>query len=245
MTGKTIVVLGCLYASASGLSAYGQRFEPGSPALFQGSTRIGWGAGLFGGWDRRRFSDGEDSLRLDLQRIRVRFSVDALPGTDLWVEGGATECQVSDLTKDWGTEWALGADLYVFEHPIRSSPVTGRREWIGLNLTGSTRRTRVDYDDTDLQWREWRMGAVARYGRKEDPETALRLFSTMGQSFRVGLVRSRVRGEYGPDRLRQSSRLGFLLGADVLWPSDWVMRMEALAVGSGNQELTLAVSRYF
>lgn len=249
MTGRktAIMMLACAGCMAAAQPAAAERIEAGTRAVFRVGDEVRWSAGLHGGFDRREFDAAAGRRRYDLRRLRVRLGLDMLQVAELWAEAGAVDVRLDEQgRRDLGNEWALGTDLHVFESVIVASPVLGRVEWIGLSLTGSYRRSNVGIaDDETLDWRERRGGAVVRYGRHErDPEDLMRSPVVTGQVIRAGLIATRVHGAHGGARITDSNNTGLLLGADLLWRSGWVARIETLLMGSEN-EVQLAVSRFF
>ena len=249
MTGRitAIMMLACAGCIAVAQSAVAERIEAGTRAIFRVGDEVRWSAGLHGGFDRREFDAAAGRRRYDLRRLRMRLGLDALQVADLWAEAGAVDVRLDEQGgRDLGNEWALGTDLHVFESVIVSSPVVGRVEWIGVSLTGSYRRSNIGLDgNATLDWREQRGGAVVRYGRQErGPEDLMRAAAVTGQVIRAGLIATRVRGEHGGMRITDSNNTGLLLGADLLWRSGWVARIETLLMGTEN-EVQLAVSRFF
>jgi len=220
------------------------RLEATSGALAT-VTQGDWSAGIRLQRDRREFQVGSDLLGLDVDHLLFRFGVAPLSFLSLHGEVGVCTADSTSEKGEGGLEWGLGGYLRVADFAIETSPVVGVKEAISFGIDIAYSQCESNFPDTDLDWSEWRVNPLISYTRNREGENRWFFYAPEALAVRAGPAFVSSEGDYGEQSLQENRDFGARLICDMLWPNDWVLRLDGLFLGSEERQLGLAIERNF
>jgi len=240
---------------------------PTTRALLRVENQPGWNMGARVQVDRRQLMLDEQLLEIDGMRGAVRFGVRLLPFLHIWGEAGTVQADRIDADGSTGLAWGGGAGATLFEYVLRSSPVFGPQEVLGVELhaaylSAESRQVlprpgapldgvvaapvaTADGERIDLEWRDTRLMPLFVYRLNRLGDRIWRGYEPTGYVLRAGPVYARTTGTFADMALRERNDFGALFGADIRFSDGWVGQMAVSWFGASDREVSLGIQRYF
>lgn len=216
-------------------------------ALLHVNTGSGWGAGGLFRADRRDLRlDNGGALDLSSRSLLAHLDLPVASFAGLRLEAGWVRADAVQQTGDSGVSLGMRMEANLAEIVLKTSPVFGRVETLGLGAATGYRWAQSDLPSRALDWTEWTLSGFVRYeSNRRGQITSISSFEPAGVAVRAGLEMDRVDGTLEGESFRQHRGLGLLLGADLKWTSSWTTGLQATFFSEKDRTLEFSLSRYF
>ncbi len=204
-------------------------------AIVETTVGQGWTAGARIDLARREFLSQGEILDVDILRTTARFGVCLVAPIHAFVEAGWSKAELPQNEGEGGFSWTYGVDIAVWEHVLRRSPVLGKTQSLGLNVTVSQQSTESNLRDADFSWDETRITPVVRYTANRLQSGNWLPHNPAQVSFFCGVSYSDLSGDFGEVEFEGNRDFGFVAGADWMFMDSWIVGISGTFFGDNDR----------
>lgn len=216
------IVIVMLWSSA--VWGYAEGVTPTKGALFETTPGGGWTSGFSAALSRREFEASSEVLDVDIFRAVARVGMCPVGPLYGFLEAGWGKAELPpDRESDGGFAWAVGANLALWDHVLRRSPVLGKTRVFGVAMRLRHEGMESEVEAQDFSWQETRLSPIVRYTVNRAADGAWLPYTPAMVSVYGGICYSELKGDFDHASVSGHHDFGFVTGVDSKHVDGWII----------------------